>query len=113
MQMDEPPKKRARTVDSVASEEPSVSSTAASANGAKDKGPGAAALKATETAVEQVVGKKKSKFWFYAVEPVVGQEPPPPPSTASSVTNGDHLVDVDDHDTEMQDAAAALKVTDE
>lgn len=36
----------------------------------KLKATGAAALKPTEMIVEQVAGKKKSKFWIYAVEPV-------------------------------------------
>lgn len=69
-----PPPKRARTVDS------NVSATSADpppqqANSIpKAKVNGAAALKPTETVVETVAGKKKSKFWFYAVEPV---NPPP------------------------------------
>lgn len=33
---------------------------------------GAAAVKPTEVVVEQVAGKKKSKFWYYAVEPTNG-----------------------------------------
>jgi hypothetical protein len=31
---------------------------------------GAAAIKPTEVAIEQVAGRKKSRFWYYAVEPV-------------------------------------------
>lgn len=45
----------------------------ASGSGLKIKINGAAAIKPTETAVESVAGKKKSKFWYYAVEPI--QEP--------------------------------------
>ncbi|KAF8899001.1 hypothetical protein BD779DRAFT_1607614 [Infundibulicybe gibba] len=42
-------------------------------NGAlKIKVSGAAALKPTEIALEQIAGKKRSKFWVYAVEPVAG-----------------------------------------
>jgi len=36
----------------------------------KLKTTGAAALKPTEMIVEQVAGKKKSRFWIYAIEPV-------------------------------------------
>jgi hypothetical protein len=79
IQLDEQPSKRART------EESSISTSSADAainsvyrignNSAKLKSNGAAAVKSTETAVEQVAGKKKSKFWFYAVEPVPGAVP--------------------------------------
>jgi hypothetical protein len=31
---------------------------------------GAAAVKPTEVAIEQVAGRKKSRFWYYAVEPM-------------------------------------------
>jgi hypothetical protein len=31
---------------------------------------GAAAVKPTEVAIEQIAGRKKSRFWYYAVEPV-------------------------------------------
>ncbi|KAF5323365.1 hypothetical protein D9611_005668 [Ephemerocybe angulata] len=65
----EPASKRSRT-DSVASgtsaeDLPSVTNGAI--NGIKVKHSGAAALKPTEVAVEQIAGKKKSKFWVYAV----------------------------------------------
>jgi hypothetical protein len=30
---------------------------------------GAAAIKPTEVALEQITGRKKSRFWYYAVEP--------------------------------------------
>ncbi|KAL9716492.1 hypothetical protein Ac2012v2_000940 [Leucoagaricus gongylophorus] len=75
--------KRARTEESMASvgsADASPASTvqtqsATNANGTetkkgKLKATGAAALKPTEMIVEQVAGKKKSKFWIYAVEPV-------------------------------------------
>jgi hypothetical protein len=40
----------------------------------KVKASGAAALKPTEVAVENLVGKKRSKFWVYAIEPVATPE---------------------------------------
>ncbi len=81
VQLDGPPPKRARTNDSAVSGS-SVDVAPAngnSSNGLKIKINGAAAVKSTETAVEAVAGKKKSKFWYYAVEPVSG---PPPISAA-------------------------------
>lgn len=76
MQLDAPPPKRARTEDSTAS---SLDGTApAGGNGLKVKLNGAAAIKPTETVVEAVAGKKKSKFWVYAVEPVVAPQAHPP-----------------------------------
>jgi hypothetical protein len=60
-------------------------------NGLKIKISGAAALKPTEIAMEQVAGKKKSKFWVYAVEPIPGTTQPPPGATEGSTndaTNG-------------------------
>lgn len=47
------------------------------ANGLKIKISSAAALKPTEIAMEQVAGKKRSKFWVYAVEPIPGTAQPP------------------------------------
>lgn len=54
---------------------------------------GAAAVKPTETAVEAIAGKKKSKFWFYAVEPVPGASAPaasnhPPASDSAPQSEG-------------------------
>ena len=73
-QLDDPPRKRARTEDSTGSN--------SSANVTQDRcspqtddvivKKSAAAVKPTEIAVEQVGKKRKSKFWFYAVEPVPG-----------------------------------------
>ncbi|TBU63773.1 hypothetical protein BD310DRAFT_955344 [Dichomitus squalens] len=79
MQLDEPPPKRARTDDSAVSgtsgdAPPPVNGKAG--NGLRIKINGAAAIKPTETAVEAVAGKKKSKFWYYAVEPVPGVPAP-------------------------------------
>ncbi|KAI0785032.1 hypothetical protein C8Q75DRAFT_794775 [Abortiporus biennis] len=88
--MDVRPTKRARTVDSTASTNsgdgsPSIPSVAsAGGSGLKIKVHGAAAVKPTETAVETIAGKKKSKFWFYAVEPIPNSNAP----TIDSDTNG-------------------------
>ena len=67
----DPPPKRARTVDSTNSAEISpVTVSNGTGNGIKLNPSGAAALKPTEIALEQIAGKKRSKFWVYAVEPV-------------------------------------------
>ncbi|EIN13976.1 hypothetical protein PUNSTDRAFT_56275 [Punctularia strigosozonata HHB-11173 SS5] len=78
-----PAPKRARTHDSSASDGGSAVSVAAETRNQRQ---GAAVLKPTETAVDQVGTKKKSKYWFYAVEPVPGatidqSEPGPPTSS--------------------------------
>ena len=46
--------------------------------------PGATAIKPTEVAMEQVGGRKKSRFWYYAVEPVSA---PPAAAPAHEVGN--------------------------
>jgi hypothetical protein len=46
-------------------------------NGLKLKTSGAAALKPTEIALEQIAGKRRSKFWVYAVEPIPGAQTEP------------------------------------
>ncbi|KAJ7751300.1 hypothetical protein DFH07DRAFT_826810 [Mycena maculata] len=80
----EPRNKRARTEDSTMStgsvDAASTASHGATANGLKLKTSGAAALKPTEIAMEQIAGKKRSKFWVYAVEPIPGAELAPPES---------------------------------
>ena len=100
-QLDEPPPKRARTDDSAMS---GNSGDAPSTNGnlgggLKIKINGAAAIKPTETAVEAIAGKKKSKFWYYAVEPVAGAPgaavQPPPTSNGGPHSEGDKA-DLDD-----------------
>ncbi|KAH7886123.1 hypothetical protein F5I97DRAFT_1205912 [Phlebopus sp. FC_14] len=81
------PPKRARTEESTASSgSPGwpVPPPAQSDGDSKAKINGAAAIKPTEIAVEQVRGKKKSKFWFYAVEPVSA----PAGAEATSVFGG-------------------------
>jgi hypothetical protein len=39
-------------------------------NALQVKHPGAAAIKPSEVAMEQIGGRKKSRFWYYAVEPI-------------------------------------------
>ena len=73
--LDDPPRKRARTEDSTGSISSSDVVTQDRYSPQTDSvivKKGAAAVKPTEIAVEQVGKKKKSKFWFYAVEPVPG-----------------------------------------
>ncbi|KAI0095098.1 hypothetical protein BDY19DRAFT_916277 [Irpex rosettiformis] len=70
-QLDGPPPKRARTAESNAS---SLEGASAPQKSIKLKSNGAAAIKPTETLVESVAGKKKSRFWVYAVEPVAVPE---------------------------------------
>ncbi|OCH94673.1 hypothetical protein OBBRIDRAFT_788928 [Obba rivulosa] len=83
---------RARTEDSsISNHSAEVQAPAVSGgNGLRMKVHGAAAIKPSETAVEAVAGKKKSKFWYYAVEPIpVPQDraEPPPASDGVSVTS--------------------------
>ena len=82
-----PPPKRARTDDSaVSGNSGDAPVQSGKANGSlKVKVNGAAAMKPTEMAVETVAGKKKSKFWYYAVEPIPG---PPAPNGAAPTSNG-------------------------
>ena len=80
---DKRPPKRSRTEESTASGgsvDANLTSTIQNHNDSnvngtgmrkdKLKTTGAAALKPTEMIVEQVAGKKKSRFWIYAIEPV-------------------------------------------
>jgi hypothetical protein len=84
----EPRNKRARTEDSTMStgsgDAASTASHAASSNGVKLKASGAAALRPNEIAMEQIAGKKRSKFWVYAVEPVPGAQSGTPPPDAGT-----------------------------
>ncbi|PPQ71464.1 hypothetical protein CVT26_011243 [Gymnopilus dilepis] len=88
----EPRRKRARTEESTASAPSTDGGLPESypvANGVRIKNSGAAALKPTEIAMEEIAGKKKSKFWVYAVEPIPATSSPEPPSTSrSSDANG-------------------------
>ncbi|KAF7303177.1 hypothetical protein MKEN_01281400 [Mycena kentingensis (nom. inval.)] len=78
----EPQKKRARTEESTVSTGSGDHGSTAShgvspsnGNGVKLKGSAAAALRPNEVALEQIAGKKKSKFWVYAIEPSAEPEP--------------------------------------
>ncbi|KAL0068672.1 hypothetical protein AAF712_004388 [Marasmius tenuissimus] len=93
----DPPPKRARTEDSsmATSSSPGPSDSMSPTPdpdtrqpSVKVKTTGAAALKPTEVAMEELVGKKRSKFWVYAVEPM--------PGAAPAEDSNDMMVD-DDH----------------
>lgn len=89
----EPPQKRARTEESTTSTYSNdlvPPGNHGASNGVRVKTVGAAALKPTEIALEQIAGKKRSKFWVYAVEPIPGA----PPSSEPSLTNEEGLSDV-------------------
>jgi hypothetical protein len=88
-QLDEPPSKRARTEDTL-SVKSGVSDMAIDSpvdppmeRPLQVKHSGAAAVKPTEVAIEQIGGRKKSRFWYYAVEPMSA-----PPTTAPTHGNG-------------------------
>ena len=79
-QLDEPTSKRARTEDTL-SVKSGISDMAIDSSIDQPVAPnvekalqvkpsGAAAIKPTEVAMEQIGGRKKSRFWYYAVEPV-------------------------------------------
>lgn len=74
-QLDKPVAKRARTEESSGSSREGSAHTGA--DGLKLKVNGAAAVKPTEMVVESVAGKKKSKFWVYAVEPISAPQAQP------------------------------------
>lgn len=88
-QLDEPPSKRARTEDTLSVKsgvsdmvvDPPLDSPVEKPLQVKHSG--AAAVKPTEVATEQIGGRKKSRFWYYAVEPI-----PTPPAAASTHGNG-------------------------
>nr|AEN14431.1 conserved hypothetical protein [Lentinula edodes] len=82
-----PPTKRARTDDSALSTNSSEAGPSFSNNDrpVKVKTTGAAALKPTEFATEQVAGRKRSKYWIYAVEPI--PKPGVSPASTSGQTN--------------------------
>ena len=73
-------------------------------NGLKLKISGAAALKPTEIALEQIAGKRRSKFWVYAVEPIPGAEPAPPPDPANGASSADdsHTSETNGHASDME-----------
>ena len=71
---EELPRKRSRTAESMESGSPGPGGGGVdgNGNGVRVKVAGAAALKPTEIAIEQIAGKKKSKYWVYAIEPMQG-----------------------------------------
>lgn len=85
VQLEDLPRKRARTEESIGSlsstdlGQDRYSSGTPQGDSSNGKRHGAASVKPSEVAVEQVGKKKKSKFWFYAVEPIPG---------AAGVANG-------------------------
>jgi len=99
----EPPRKRARTEESTTSTHSNdwVPGNHGVSNGVRLKTVGAAALKPTEIALEQIAGKKRSKFWVYAVEPISGAPPSEP-----SVINEEALSDVNGHITNNGDKSS-------
>jgi hypothetical protein len=70
-------------VDSAPSMDSGLNGNIGVKNGVRVKASGAAALKPTEIAMEQIAGKKKSKFWVYAVEPVPDNVHDTPDNTLS------------------------------
>ncbi|KAI0706118.1 hypothetical protein BC835DRAFT_1312389 [Cytidiella melzeri] len=107
-QLDGPPPKRSRTVESTTSSVDEIIPAPAPPKNIKLKANGAAAVKPTETVVETVAGKKKSKFWVYAVEPVEAPQ---------AVENQPSNMDVDMVDAKpfngYRDKTAASSVTDD
>ncbi|KAG6881219.1 hypothetical protein C0992_001577, partial [Termitomyces sp. T32_za158] len=96
--------KRARTEDSTMStnsaEAVSASTGSVAQNSIKLKQSGAAALKPNEIALEQIAGKKRSKFWVYAVEPIPNSTQPadgePSDGATMSQYNGNGSLNGDD-----------------
>ncbi|KAJ7170061.1 hypothetical protein C8R46DRAFT_1091016 [Mycena filopes] len=105
----EPRGKRARTEDSTMSTG-SVDAASNASHGAKNglklKNSGAAALKPTEIALEQIAGKRRSKFWVYAVEPIPGAEPvadlDPVNGGGASSTGDSQMADVNENQSDME-----------
>ncbi|KAH9937290.1 uncharacterized protein B0H18DRAFT_969961 [Fomitopsis serialis] len=106
-QLDEPPPKRARTEDSMVSSN-SADAAPATQNG-KGKGRTPAVIKPTETAVEAVPGKKKSKFWYYAVEPIPGAPASAAPPPAAQVSLQDSGEDVPMNGLHLDDYSEASR----
>jgi hypothetical protein len=99
-QLDEPPSKRARTEDTL-SVKSGISDMAIDSSVDLPVAPvekplqvvhsGAAVIKPTEVAMEQIGGRKKSRFWYYAVEPVSA----PPAAVPTHETGNTHGVGSD------------------
>lgn len=104
VQLDDFPHKRARTEESTGSissadfghdRHSSGTPLGETSSAGATKKHGAASVKPTEIAMEQIGGKKKSKFWFYAVEPIPGSAG----QAVMSTTNGTNPLKQDDHTT--------------
>jgi hypothetical protein len=88
----EPPSKRARTEDTLSVKsgvsdvviDSSIDSPVEQPSPVKHSG--AAAVKPTEVAMEQIAGRKKSRFWYYAVEPL----PAPPVAVQANEGGNPH-----------------------
>jgi hypothetical protein len=84
--LDEPPSKRARTEDTL-SVKSGVSDVVIDSPvdlpAEKPLPVSATAVKPTEVAMEQVAGRKRSRFWYYAVEPAAAS--PAVPSVHQNV----------------------------
>lgn len=78
----QPPAKRTRTVSSAT---PSLHEEVMELDVPPDP-PKATALRPNEVAVPEVAGKKKSKYWFYAVEPIPGTVIPEKPRGGSGAS---------------------------
>lgn len=81
----QPPAKRTRTVSSAT---PSLHEEIMELDVPPDPPKATArALRPNEVAVPEVAGKKKSKYWFYAVEPIPGTVIPEKPQEESEASN--------------------------
>jgi len=75
-QLDGPPSKRARTEDTISVKSGISDMAIDSPDNSPVEKPlqvkhsGAAAIKPSEVAMDQIAGRKKSRFWYYAVEPI-------------------------------------------
>lgn len=78
----------------------STSDTTALVDGIRVKMAGAAAMKASEKAVEQFAGRKKSKFWYYAVEAATPSATATPPAVEG---NGEVNHDTNGHGPKPMD----------
>ncbi|KAF7307092.1 hypothetical protein MIND_00502500 [Mycena indigotica] len=95
----EPPSKRARTEDSAVStgsgDGGSTTSHGVTNGNGKLQSSVVAALRPNEVALEQIAGKKRSKFWVYAVEPgtepEAAQAPEPSENGALSMDGGESV----------------------
>lgn len=102
---DQPPSKRARTEESTGSVSTDFGHSSGSTRGESSSTTtvnkhSAAAIKPGEIPLERVQGKRGSKFWFYAVEPIPGYVTGEAMNGATSLgTNGNgHVGSPDEED---------------